>query len=544
MAFYTDELECRVGYTNEVFSPEQTNEIKRRLTEAVIELEELELNILLYEGQTLISSSSSVSGYMTSTGSCIPRTNRYIDAFAVQSRLLLDRIRRYRIALAPIKSLPAEILSQIFLFTASGHPLALPFSERDPRIVCSRICAFWRTTALRYPALWNDLMLSSSKFAHRQPGPRRDHVAFWVLRSGSSPFSLRIEPAFSARNTLSLVWTPPVLMAFSTRLKKFHVHLSVYQFETLCMLPMNSFERLEEFSLSIMSTKFQQPSGIPMSFNFLALEAITIVGNVTLTLSSLPWAQLRKVDFKGMDAAGGFYLDILGRMPNVEECVFDSVCMRKPYRSLSTSGEIKLTKLKKLLLTFQEGYGYFPFFDRLAVTNLEDLEMEGVQGQDWDQAAFGELLRRSGCRLKRLSVWNTSFESAGSQFPTARILQLNPTLEDVRLLGFSAMDAADWENIGLGILGPELKRLDMSLDMVELLLSMLRLRESTMAWMRSSYAVSRIGEVNVTMHGWATAKQELEILELRHKGLLTFRFQHLTHRPWRQSCGVVCRQYL
>ncbi|TFK61407.1 hypothetical protein BDN72DRAFT_965190 [Pluteus cervinus] len=371
MAFYTDELECRVGYTNEIFSPEQTNEIKRRVTEAVIELEELELNILLYEGQTLIPSSSSVSGYLSSTGSCVPRTNRDSDAFAVQSRLLLDRIRRYGIALAPVKSLPAEILSQILLFTASGHPFTLPFSGRDPRIAWSRVCAFWRTTTLGHPVLWNDLVLSSSRFGHGEPGPRRDDFASWVSRSGSSPFSLRIEPAFSAQNTSSLLRTPPVLTAFSTRLKKLQVHLSVSQFEALCTLPMNSFERLDEVSLSIMSTEFQQPSDIPMTFNFLALEAITIVGNVTLTISSLPWAQLRKVDFREMEAAGGFCLDILGRMPNLEECTLDSVCMCKPYRSMTASGVIRFTKLKKLWLTFEGGCGMFSFFERWDWTNLE-----------------------------------------------------------------------------------------------------------------------------------------------------------------------------
>src|ERR1700678_1835798 len=69
---------------------------------------------------------------------------------------LTTLISRYRIALAPHKRLPREMLQHIFHYVFVGCNDSGPSLQNAP-LLLGRICSAWRRTALHMPELWKDL---------------------------------------------------------------------------------------------------------------------------------------------------------------------------------------------------------------------------------------------------------------------------------------------------------------------------------------------------------------------------------------------------
>ncbi|PFH49360.1 hypothetical protein AMATHDRAFT_119061, partial [Amanita thiersii Skay4041] len=61
---------------------------------------------------------------------------------------------RYISALAPIKKLPYEMLSEIFLHCVANVPATFPLQRTDMRLILCHVCAVWRHVALNEPRLW------------------------------------------------------------------------------------------------------------------------------------------------------------------------------------------------------------------------------------------------------------------------------------------------------------------------------------------------------------------------------------------------------
>ncbi|KAF8055141.1 hypothetical protein FPV67DRAFT_1372518, partial [Lyophyllum atratum] len=68
-----------------------------------------------------------------------------------------EQLSRFRFAAAPYKRLPAEVLSDIFVWTLDGHSVYFPPASlsRAPWVL-RQICSSWRQVALKEPRLWND----------------------------------------------------------------------------------------------------------------------------------------------------------------------------------------------------------------------------------------------------------------------------------------------------------------------------------------------------------------------------------------------------
>jgi F-box-like len=75
----------------------------------------------------------------------------------------LARVAKFRVALAPHKKFPAEILSKIFLDACENRPLLLPPHARTRPWATSQVCARWRRVALNEPLMWNDLSIVTDR---------------------------------------------------------------------------------------------------------------------------------------------------------------------------------------------------------------------------------------------------------------------------------------------------------------------------------------------------------------------------------------------
>ena len=80
---------------------------------------------------------------------------------------------------APIKSLPTEVLSSIFSFYGLSHPQDLN--------TLTAVCRFWRDVALKDPRLWSTISIQISSH----------DIPLYISRSRSLPLQIRITPVSS-----------------------------------------------------------------------------------------------------------------------------------------------------------------------------------------------------------------------------------------------------------------------------------------------------------------------------------------------------------
>ncbi|KAF7363707.1 hypothetical protein MSAN_01028500 [Mycena sanguinolenta] len=128
-----------------------------------------------------------------------PRVPRELRAELAYTRRWLEF---HRPLVSPWRQLPAEIMSEIFLFTleprGNGNHRYLWHTSTDEDgpwdddragtlLVCE-ICSAWRAIALKTPGLWNTL--SIRLFTTRKARPQ--WVSTWLERSRSSPVHLQL----------------------------------------------------------------------------------------------------------------------------------------------------------------------------------------------------------------------------------------------------------------------------------------------------------------------------------------------------------------
>ncbi|KAJ7094732.1 hypothetical protein B0H15DRAFT_830689 [Mycena belliarum] len=97
-----------------------------------------------------------------------------------------------RVALAPCKKLPAELLAEVFLFCIA-HPTVLPPTSHEPLLVLTQVCSGWRELALQTPQLWASISVSLT--SEDTDVPRLAEITKqWISRAGTTcPLSITVE---------------------------------------------------------------------------------------------------------------------------------------------------------------------------------------------------------------------------------------------------------------------------------------------------------------------------------------------------------------
>ncbi|TDL23842.1 hypothetical protein BD410DRAFT_787137 [Rickenella mellea] len=134
----------------------------------------------------------------------LSKLRNQVDAFRnklsnllAKCELLEKRIEVHEAIVAPIRRLPQEVLSEIFLHCLPSRDNDLnifPFKEA-PLLLC-RVCSYWRVIARRTPPLWSTLTISNpysyyegrASFSGEAMGATK-----WISESGSRPFSVQVE---------------------------------------------------------------------------------------------------------------------------------------------------------------------------------------------------------------------------------------------------------------------------------------------------------------------------------------------------------------
>jgi hypothetical protein len=94
-----------------------------------------------------------------------------------------------QVAVAPHKTLPTDVLCEIFHWVALGpaNITSIVCGRPEPRLIICRVCSRWRSIALDMHELWSD---SQSALTHH--GRSLELMDLWLSRSGQYPLTLTI----------------------------------------------------------------------------------------------------------------------------------------------------------------------------------------------------------------------------------------------------------------------------------------------------------------------------------------------------------------
>ncbi|KAK7001433.1 hypothetical protein R3P38DRAFT_1795531 [Favolaschia claudopus] len=157
-------------------------------------------------------------------------------------KTLSSYINAHKALLSPVRRVPLEILSEIFMACLPTDRFC-PMSATDAPVLLGHICSSWRALSLAIPQLWASLHvvepLRYEAAAEKVVGQRLDGMKTWLGRSGQCPLSISLHCSSGNHNlTTDDEWAgkvaPPLppdlfskeLIPFAGRWK--HLHLVMY----------------------------------------------------------------------------------------------------------------------------------------------------------------------------------------------------------------------------------------------------------------------------------------------------------------------------
>ncbi|KAL0946411.1 hypothetical protein HGRIS_012636 [Hohenbuehelia grisea] len=309
-----------------------------------------------------------------------------------------------------INSLPAEVLSQIFIHCSENID-TLPSPTSGPLLV-AQVCKRWRQVAITTPLLWSSLSVLMSDFVCL---PHISLVKTWITRSASSPLHLSLvydgSLGYRDGNFGSVQVVSELFIAHSWRWKSVafnFTHANPF-LDIISRIPGNGMPILESVEISLR----QRPSSanIVHQSSLLAaffrctpsLREVTCRGVCPIMQLKIPWAQLTHVDLEAPLSASEC-LEILRQGRQLLECRFH---MEHSLHHSLDDCPLIVHPLRSLYISSQENLA--GFFDHLILPNLDSL---GISARwtparllpSWPQRHFISFLSRSACPITAFSI--------------------------------------------------------------------------------------------------------------------------------------------
>ncbi|KAJ6501966.1 hypothetical protein C8R45DRAFT_1209619 [Mycena sanguinolenta] len=268
--------------------------------------------------------------------------------------------------IAPIHTLPVELLPEIFEFTIRND------WQIEDVLRISQVCSDWRQVAHSTPRLWTaemriDLRGGILEVDAEEQAAYVDVLKTWLSRSAplTIPITLRVNDYTPSNRILDEVlgtaprWRSLALVnANSTIAPSFVSRLADSKPSNLEQLGELGFH--DDVDLT----------AVP-SFAFPRLRTLDIWLSANVLPTFVPWAQLTDLTFK---CDFPIVLDVLAQCPNLIKAVF-----RTPAWTVlpAASDVFTLSHLRALELRFAwEGHHFVPFADRLSAPALEELYLD------------------------------------------------------------------------------------------------------------------------------------------------------------------------
>ncbi|KAJ7708473.1 hypothetical protein B0H14DRAFT_3903023 [Mycena olivaceomarginata] len=298
----------------------------------------------------------------------------------------------YRVALAPHKALPAEILRKIIILSADcwGRPnlnrivvpRRSPSVQLDIRLIVSRVCSHWRTVALATQELWNDIRVD---FKDRDITRLLNALDIWLSRSGEYPLTLEIKAARRDYGFLRL------LVQYSGRI--FHLYVDRLPFpNAFFALPTGSVDQLEALDMGITDNSDELTRLLsPMSVFVKAprLRCVTLHSwrdSIGLSLLGIPWHSLTELNITSMFTPISDYYSALQECQSLATALI-SVDSDDTGILECADSDISLSQLRRLIINADCLGSAARFLQNISLDSLIQLSLE-VRGSCIEQISL------------------------------------------------------------------------------------------------------------------------------------------------------------
>ena len=213
--------------------------------------------------------------------------------------------------LAPVRLLPLEILTEIFVLCMPKWENAAFSSQRVPLIV-GQVCAGWRHAALSTQTLWSSITVAPVGC------PSTSLVRAWISRAISSPLKIRFDADYHPKSAARRMWpTIAELVQYCDRWKDIEIALPasmVYRFYPVT----HRLPWLESLRFDRRSTREPWPRELNIFEYAPRLRRLYISLGISHKTLKLPWAQLTELEafFDNITIC----LETLQLVPNIVKC--------------------------------------------------------------------------------------------------------------------------------------------------------------------------------------------------------------------------------
>lgn len=369
--------------------------------------------------------SADVKGDIDRCDAEISRLHSLIISLENNRRELKSREKVYTSLTAPIRTLPPEILSQVFSHFCGNNAISLP---KAPALsILTNVCAHWRNLIISNAMLWSKISMTRSC-----KEKSLKVLDAYLQRSGQLPFTLECK-----FNTLEMeVLTMDAFIQHSHRWRDLDVIFGDPASQEMLWdalrgnLPL--LERLVIYVEDGDDGIFQAPPyacGSLPRLHTLSLECQ--IGGI-----ELPWKQLLHLSLSNHDVDD--VLRILALCPRLEtvklyhcEKLWDEKKEdRGVYRVLPNLRAITIE------LGYTKGLSFVSaFFKRITCPLLDTISIEfkseySVADRQWPAAVFSSFLSRSACNITSLSLDQLPFPD----LDLAAVMTSMPSLTHLRFV--------------------------------------------------------------------------------------------------------------
>lgn len=323
----------------------------------------------------------------------IDRVQAVLDDLQRKRQLLKNACHQYRAFLSPIRNLPPEILSEIFILNIAGNWRGKEFLYRRAVMLPGSVCRYWRSVALSTGRLWSSISLS---LWQDTVDAELDLTRTWLARSNGSPLQL----------SLLLPGTPDRVDSIDQSCIQVIVdnlieHSELWQHVAIrlpCDIFMkiyfatNRFPRLR--SLSIEGTPYMSLATDVFEFT---PQLTSVITNLNLCQSRIPWTQLTFIRLSEELTIDECY-QVLHMAPGLVECHLQA------YGVALDSSHTMVHRDHLQILTIHSICWAGALLDLLSLPVLRSFHYHQFHSSAWDHTQFMSFLSRSSCSLETLSL--------------------------------------------------------------------------------------------------------------------------------------------
>ncbi|KAF9035404.1 hypothetical protein BDZ89DRAFT_1225069 [Hymenopellis radicata] len=191
-----------------------------------------------------------VSDDISSIESKLASLHEVITSMEEERERLKNVQRRYSNLISLHRTLPLEILSEIFLYTLPGDYDSNAFDASGSIWQLSHVCQRWRNVALSLHSCWSTMDLHFPKAAHHEGDVQRLETV--IQRSRQGPLHVSLESGYSQKPSSDpsiLKCILDIVLAESYRWRKLHLSESEGRLNMLYAPLHNRLPRLQCLSL-------------------------------------------------------------------------------------------------------------------------------------------------------------------------------------------------------------------------------------------------------------------------------------------------------